>query len=52
MQARCLLFEFQRRRYRAEAPTVGRNVFFNRLLASSFGVSTASMGVGESNYGE
>ena len=34
MQARCLLFEFQRRRYRAEDPSVGRNDFFNRLLAS------------------
>ena len=34
MQARCLLFEFQRRRDRAEAPTVGRNDFFNRLLGS------------------
>ena len=32
MQARCLLFEFQRRRYRAEDPSVGRNDFFNRLL--------------------
>ena len=31
MQARCLLFEFQRRGDRAEAPTVGRNDFFNRL---------------------
>ena len=42
MQARCLLFEFQRHlfswrvRDRAEAPTVGRNGFFNRLVASSF----------------
>ena len=32
MQARCLLFEFQRRRYRAEDPSVGRNDFFNRLI--------------------
>ena len=35
MQARCLFFEFQRRRYRAEAPAFGRNDFFNGLLASS-----------------
>ena len=34
MQARCLLFEFQRRRYRAEDPSVGRNDFFNRLLTT------------------
>ena len=33
MQARCLLFEFQRRRYRAEAPAFGRNDFFNGLLS-------------------
>ena len=32
MQARCLLFEFQRRRYRAEDPSVGRNDFLGRLL--------------------
>ena len=36
MQARCLLFEFQRRRDRAEAPAFGRNDFFNRLLAPPF----------------
>ena len=35
MQARCLLFEFQRRRYRAEDPSVGRNDFFNRLLGAT-----------------
>ena len=33
MQARCLLFEFQRRRDRAEAPAFGRNDFFNGLLS-------------------
>ena len=34
MQERCLLFEFQRRRYRAEAPSVGRNGFLGRLLGA------------------
>ena len=32
MQARCLLFEFQRRRDRSEDPSAGRNDFLGRLV--------------------